>query len=257
MRTIVITGSASGIGKATAAKLTAQGDRVIGVDLRNADVNVDLTTDIGRAQMVAQVEKLSGGKIDAVIANAGLAEPIPATIAVNVFGAMATLEGLRPMLLASPAPRAVLTSSMATLTPYDDELVKYCLDGNEGAALERAAHLVEVGEEHTIYSSSKVAVTRWMRSVAATAEWAGAGIALNAIGPGIVETAMTADMIATPEARDGLLQQVPMPLNGVMPAEAPADLLVWLISVANTHLCGQLIFIDGGSDVVMRGPEAW
>ena len=41
MRTFVVTGSASGIGGATRARLVARGDRVIGVDIRDADVQVD------------------------------------------------------------------------------------------------------------------------------------------------------------------------------------------------------------------------
>ena len=110
MRTVVITGSASGIGLATAEILRDRGDRVIGVDLHDAEVTADLTTLQGRAAMVEEVSALSGGAVDAVIANAGLALPIPATVAVNYFGALATLEGLRPLLLGSDAPQAALTS---------------------------------------------------------------------------------------------------------------------------------------------------
>lgn len=57
--------------------------------------------------------------VDAVVANAGLAHAIPATVAVNSFGAVATLQGLRPLLAASPEPRASATCSMASLFPAD------------------------------------------------------------------------------------------------------------------------------------------
>jgi hypothetical protein len=50
---------------------------------------------------------------------------------------------------------------------------------------------------------------------------------------------------------------VPMPLNGFAEPIAPAHLLSWLVSEENTHLCGQVIFIDGGSDVVIRGDSTW
>lgn len=257
MRTVIVTGSASGIGQVTAEKLSALGDRVIGVDLHNADINVDLTTDIGRTNMVDQVRELTGGKIDAIIANAGLAAYIPATFSVNVFGAIATLEGLRPMLAGAKEPRAAITSSMASLQPADEQLVQLGLDGDEPGAMARAAELVKQDLGHLIYPSSKVAITRWMRRVASGPDWAGEGIPLNAIGPGVVETAMTADMIDTEEGRANILEIVPMPLNSVMGPQVPAHLLVQLIAEENTHMCGQVLFVDGGYDATVRGESAW
>jgi len=38
---------------------------------------------------------------------------------------------------------------------------------------------------------------------------------------------------------------------------APAYLLAWLTSEENAHLCGQVVYIDGGSDAVMRGDSTW
>jgi NAD(P)-dependent dehydrogenase (short-subunit alcohol dehydrogenase family) len=68
---------------------------------------------------------------------------------------------------------------------------------------------------------------------------------------------MTQDMIATEEARQGLLQMVPMPLNGIMKPEVIAHLLIWLTSEANTHVTGQTVYIDGGSDAALRGENVW
>lgn len=82
-RTYVVTGAASGIGKATKQLLQAQGDRVIAVDLADADISVDLSTVEGIATLVSETKQLSGGTIDGVLAIAGLAAPSPATIAVN------------------------------------------------------------------------------------------------------------------------------------------------------------------------------
>lgn len=257
MRNVVVTGSASGIGRATTKLLEARGDRVIGVDIHEADVVVDLTTVEGRTRLVEEVGRLSDGRVDAVVANAGLANSGAPDVAVNYFGAVATLEGLRPLLASAEYPRAVATASMASLLPNDAELVDLCLAGDEPAALARAATLVDTDQAGLIYASSKAALCRWLRRHAPAAEWAGAGIPLNAIGPGVVETPMVADMIATEEQRTGLLEMVPMPLNGLMTAEVPAHLLVWLVSGENSHLCGQVIFVDGGSDVVLRGDVTW
>jgi len=258
-RTAVITGSASGIGKATSELLTERGYRVIGVDIAGADVNVDLTTAAGRETLVKEVGERSGGVVDVVVANAGLSSPTVATAAVNYFGAVATLEGLRPLLAASASPRAVATASMASLFPPDEALLSAFLDGDEEGALARAAELAAgtPQEASLIYGTSKRALARWLRRQAATPEWAGAGIALNGVAPGIVATPMTSDLTATEEAKAALLTQVPMPLNGIFDAIDVAYLIAWLASEENAHLCGQMIFIDGGSDAVIRGDSTW
>jgi NAD(P)-dependent dehydrogenase (short-subunit alcohol dehydrogenase family) len=258
-RTYVITGAASGIGKATRELLESQSNRVIGADIAGSDVDADLGTREGRDTLVTEVERLSGGAIDAVLAVAGLASPTVATASVNYFGAVATLEGLRPLLARSEAPRAVAVTSMASLMPHDDALLTAFLDGNEAAALARAAEL-EAGppeQANLIYGSSKQALSRWVRRNAPTPEWAGAGIPLNAVAPGVVLTPMTASYTATEEARTQLAAQVPMPLNGFFGPESVAQLLAWLSGEENAHLCGQVIFIDGGSDAVIRGDSTW
>jgi NAD(P)-dependent dehydrogenase (short-subunit alcohol dehydrogenase family) len=257
-RTSVVTGAASGIGKATKELLESRGERVIGVDLHDADVTVDLTTTEGRAGLVSGVSELTD-IVDAVFAVAGLAHPIPATVAVNFFGMVATLEGLRPMLASSPAPRAVGVASMASLMPVDDELVAAMAAGDEPAALARAEVLAREPETTggLIYGSTKKAFAQWIRRTAGTDAWAGASIPLNAVAPGIIATPMTAAMIATPEGREQLLQAVPMPLNGIAEPIVVARLLAWLGGEENSHLCGQVVFVDGGSDVAIRGDSTW
>jgi NAD(P)-dependent dehydrogenase (short-subunit alcohol dehydrogenase family) len=258
-RTYVVTGAASGIGKATRELLLERGETVIGVDIRDADVTVDLSTPEGRAELVERVSELSGGTIDAVLAIAGLATPSAKTAAVNFFGTVATLDGLRPLLVGSSAPRAVAVSSMASLFPPDDELLAALLAGNESDAIARATVLENGGPEQgsLIYGTTKRAIALWIRRNAATPDWAGASIPLNGVAPGVVDTPMTAEMIATPQQREQLTAMVPMPLNGIFEPRSVAYLLAWLTSEENAHLCGQIVFIDGGSDVVIRGESTW
>ncbi len=56
----VVTGSASGIGAAVRARLEKNGDRVIGIDLRNAEIEVDLSTPEGRKRSIAQALEACG-----------------------------------------------------------------------------------------------------------------------------------------------------------------------------------------------------
>lgn len=258
-RTYVVTGSASGIGRATAELLTERGGRVIGVDVHDADVTVDLATDGGRAGLVDEVTELSSGRIDAIIANAGLASQTATTVAVDYFGTVATLEGLRPLLARSAAPRAVATVSFASVLAPDDVLLTALIDNDEGAATARASELENSSSEvaSAIYGTTKRGLARWIRRNAPMPAWAGAGIPLNGVAPGVVLTPMTAPMVETEKGRESLLGQVPMPLEGPFEPRSVAYLFAWLASEENAHICGQVVFIDGGADVVTRGDSTW
>lgn len=118
-RTYLVTGAASGIGKATVAHLREHGHNVIGADLKDTDISADLATPDGCNQLVDRAHELTDGRLDAVIACAGLAHFVPRTVQVNYFGVVATLEGLRPLLAAGTDPRAVLLSSVASIHPAD------------------------------------------------------------------------------------------------------------------------------------------
>jgi NAD(P)-dependent dehydrogenase (short-subunit alcohol dehydrogenase family) len=253
-RTYVVTGSASGIGKATTRLLEQQGARVVGVDQRDADVVVDLSTQAGRDAMVGEVQAAVGAGLDGVIACAGIGgtfgEPV-SIVRVNYFGAVATLAGLRPLLANGDRPRAAtIASAAAVMQPHDSTLVEACLAGDEEAAVACAGT-----EGPVAYASAKRALARWVRRQALTPEWAGARIPLNAVGPGVIETPMTERLIGTPERRKAFLEQLPHPLGGVGAPEHVASLLVWLTSPENGFVTAQLIFVDGGLEASLRGDE--
>lgn len=252
MRTYAVTGAASGIGKATKDMLEEQGHRVIGIDLRETEVIADLSTREGLAEMVTQVADISGGRLDGVLAIAGLSSNTVATAKINYFGMVGTLEGLRPLLEGSPAPRAVAVASMALMFEYDAELARDFESGDEAASIARAEQLTGQDSE-IIYSTTKRTVARWVRRQAPSAQWAGKGIALNAIAPGLMATPMMARTILTEERRKEVESMVPMPLNGIGEAEDVARALIWLTDEHTARVCGQVIFVDGGSDAVIRG----
>lgn len=62
MGTYAVTGSTSGMGRETAERLRADGHRVIGVDVKEADVVADLSTPDGRARAVIQVVSAASGR---------------------------------------------------------------------------------------------------------------------------------------------------------------------------------------------------
>jgi NAD(P)-dependent dehydrogenase (short-subunit alcohol dehydrogenase family) len=253
-RSAVVTGSASGIGKATAALLAHNDVRVIGVDLRDAEVIADLATSEGRRQMVEGVRALAGDRIDAVFACAGVALPGAITLAVNYFGAVATLEGLRPLLARGNQPRAVATSSIAAISPLVDQaLVEVCLRGDEEAALA----LAEGNKSEVTYHAGKAALIRWVRRMAIRPQWAGAGILLNVIAPGLIDTPMSRPLIESPAAMADLQETFPMQVGRYAQPEEVGQVLRFLGSPENSFMVGQVIFIDGGGEASYRGDQMW
>lgn len=253
MRTYVVTGSASGIGAAFRERVERAGARVIGVDLHDADVLADLSTAAGRGEMVERVERAADGRVDALVACAGVGggeHPPDAVIPVNYFGAVATLEGLRPLLAGSKAPRAAVVSSIDLLSGPDDGVTTLCLEGDEDGAV-----LAAGGSGPLAYAGSKRAIARWLRHAAVSPEWAGAGIPLNAVAPGVIETPMTTYLVGTAAVRANTLKRVPQPLGGIGRPEQVAALLDWLTGEENEIVTGQVVFIDGGHEALMRPGE--
>ncbi|MYT75269.1 MULTISPECIES: SDR family oxidoreductase [unclassified Streptomyces] len=265
MGTYVITGSASGMGAAAAARLRSAGHRVIGVDLRDADVVADLGGAEGRAHAVREILALSGGTLDGVAAVAGVGPSVRSAavvVSINYFGPVALLDALRPALERSGAGRAVVISSnsASTVPVIDDELVELLLAGDEEAARKRAAAAqnalpaatLESAPSIVAYATSKLALARWVRRTAVTPQWARRGILLNAIAPGAVLTPLMTGSTGVSEAPDADDFPTPMPL-GVF-GEA-ADIAFWIEQFLRPEArftTGSILYVDGGTDAAMR-----
>lgn len=247
MATICISGSASGIGAATKARLEDKGHRVIGVDLHKADVCADLSNEAGRAEAVAGVLEQCGGVLDGLLPGAGLADPHPSEriAAVNYFGAVALTEGLRPALAKGTDPAVVMISSNSTtLMPVSNlAVIDLFLAGNEVEAC------AQVGAE--AYWNSKLAIAWWMRSAAITPDWIGAGIRLNAIAPGVTETNMTRPLMEIEGLKDAMAA-LPIPIGRWGQPPEIAAVIDFLLSPDASYIVGQTLFVDGGTDAFVQ-----
>lgn len=254
MRTVAMTGSASGIGAATRARLERDGVRVIGCDLRGADVIADLSTRHGRAQATAGLREAARGRLDGVVLCAGLGPqaPVASIAAVNYFGAVEVLAGLRETLAGGSEPAAVVISSnSATISRgLDAALVDAFLGGDEAAAVARAASF----EGAAVYAASKLALARHIRREAVSAAWAGSGIRLNAVAPGAVQTPLLQGGLD--DAKLGsAIRMLPIPLGGFGKPENIAAAVAFLLGPDAAFCCGTILFADGGSDALIR-PDA-
>ncbi|MFF2327113.1 MULTISPECIES: SDR family oxidoreductase [unclassified Streptomyces] len=265
MGTYAVTGSASGMGAASSARLRAAGHRVIGVDLRDADVVADLGTAEGRTHAVREIIRLADGRLDGVAAVAGVGPQVrdaAAVASINYFGPVALLSGLRPALEAAGAGRAVVISSNSSTTVpmIDDRLVDLMLSGDEEAARAHAgtaqtalpAELAANSPSISTYATSKFALSRWVRATAVTPEWARRGITLNAIAPGAVITPLMTGSTMKAEDLDADAFPTPMPL-GVF--GHPEDIAFWVEQFLRPEArftTGSLLTVDGGTDAAMR-----
>lgn len=201
---------------------------------------------------------MAGGVVDAVIACAGLSLPKAITANVNYFGMTEFIDAMQPALAKSEAPRVALISSLSSIQSLSPDLVAAMLSGDEAKADAIATELEQDPAKGVlIYPSSKRAISQWIRRESITPKWAGTGIPMNAVAPGIVVTPMTKDLLASPEGKALADASVPMPLNYHQRPESIANLLIWLTSEEITHCCGQTIYADGGADAVFRGDDIW
>ncbi len=219
----------------------------------------DLGTPTGRSLAVAEVAEQSGGALAAVVTCAGLAgSPSRAgslLTSVNYFGTVDMLNGLRPLMAPGGAAVAISSNSTTVQPGIPAGIVAACLDHDE----EASARLADAHSSMVAYPASKLAVAHWVRREATGPDWAGSGLRLNAIAPGMIDTPMIAAMRADAETGP-LLDMLPIPVGRPGRPEEIAALVEYLLGPDAAFFCGSVVFCDGGSDALLRTrdwPAAW
>ncbi len=239
-RTVLITGSTSGIGAATARALSGQGWRVVvtGRDqARGAAVVDDISRGGAWATFVASdltappedlrafahaASEAAGGRIDAVVHNAALCPPVD-TVSLSDHDLEATLAvNIR-------APH-VLTAALAPAM----------VERGDGAIVVIGSWMAHVGLAFVgLYSATKAAEIQLARSWAA--EFGPAGVRVNTISPGATRTPINdsdGDVIAQ--------MTVGIPAGRPGTPEEIAAAVAWLLSDQANYLHGAEIPVDGG-----------
>lgn len=257
-KTIVITGSQSGMGLSTRLLLEEHGVRVIGVaNTAGAEVFADLSTSEGIDHAVKEIIRLSDGHIDGVFANAGVdSENAELVFGLNYFGVIHMLSSLQPYLKKSLNGRVLINASNSVVvTPG---LPSDVVDALLRLEKENALALIKKSPQLT-YQLSKVAITKWVRQNAAKQEWAGSNISMNIIAPGVVLTSLIAHDMEDPRKAAGI-NMLPKPIGEFPKPENIAPLVKFLLIDDSRFIIGQYIVIDGGTEVALRGndaPQTW
>ncbi len=229
---------------------------MIGVDLPGvgAEVDADLEAAAGRAHAIETVIARCGGTLDALVCAAGLggtARPPGRVLAVNFFAARALLDGLRPALQRGRDPAAVVVASVsATAGPWRGHPIEAaCLAGDEALARRLAD---EDCVPYAAYGCSKRALVVQVRR--RTVDWGQAGVRLNAIAPGPVDTPLHQAALDDPQLGPRARAFLP-PMGRIARPGEIADVVAFLLSPAAGFVHGAVLFADGGVDAALRPEE--
>ena len=225
----IVTGAASGIGKATVELFRSEGATVVGADVsEGADTNADAGSEADVKRLVDNTVA-KHGRLDIFFANAGIsggwatirdqtAADWAEILRINLIGPFLAIKYAGPVIAKGGGGSIICTASVAGLR-----------SGAGGAA----------------YSASKAGVINLVQTSAQ--QLYGSGVRVNAICPGLIETGMTKgiyDMAkaAGQEQRIGELN----PLNrGGEPTEI-ANAALFLASDESSYVNGAALVVDGG-----------
>jgi NAD(P)-dependent dehydrogenase (short-subunit alcohol dehydrogenase family) len=239
-RSVVITGAASGMGRAAAERLARGGWQVLAVDY-NADnlgwtvgvenvssLVADVSSEEDNARIAAEADRLFSG-LNAAIFNAGIVgggaidemttEAMRRVFDINLIGPILGIRACLPLLRRRENPAIVVTASTMGL-------------GGDS--------------ENWAYGAAKHGLVGLVKSLSRELGWE--GIRINAICPGLTETGMTNMMKEhAPEAHQAVAAGVPLQ-RWAQPDEQAA-VMEFLISPAASYVNGHALAVDGGAIV--------
>ncbi|MAV76578.1 MAG: hypothetical protein CBD32_06585 [Actinobacteria bacterium TMED172] len=245
-----ITGGASGIGAGIVDWLQQDGHRIIVVDLHNADIEADLSSDQGRQQAIAGIKALAPDGLDGFIPCAGVGvniKPVSLISRINYFGALTTIEGLKGHVAKRHGAMVLISSISATMS-QSGAYVEALLAGDEEQAV---ALIDELADGNEAYAGGKRALTCWMRQH--SGDYLAAGVRLNAIAPGYISTPLNEKIEADPTLRkvnQAFAASVPVGRSGR--PEDIAHAAAFLLDSNSSFIAGTVLFLDGGHDALLR-----
>lgn len=253
MAVIAVTGSASGIGAATCAALRESGHEIVGVDLHRADIVADLGSADGRRAAVDGILGRCSGTLDGLVACAGLGphtDDPSRIISVNYFGTVAVIDGLFPALREGSNPAAAIVSSVASAhLTWRDNPIAAAADSNDEPGAAAAVESAGDYRGQLAYAASKNALTVAVRR--RVAQWGAAGVRINTVAPGAVDTPLLLAGAADPRYAQAI-RDFTAPIPRRAKPEEIATLISFLISPQASFVHGAQFVIDGGIDAVLR-----
>ena len=230
-KTAIVTGGSNGIGAAIVARLAGEGAKVLIADISPpavvSDSVVFLHTDVGNraeveAAVAAALEKW--GRLDVLVNNAGI-------------GALAETPDMEEDVWDK-----VFAVNIRAIYLFCRAAIPSMREG--GGAIVNVASISGLAGDYGMgaYNASKGAVINYTRSLAL--DCARDGIRVNALCPGLIETAISAATLARPDDREAWLAPIPLGRTGT--PEEMANVVAFLASGEASYITGSIITADGG-----------
>ncbi len=264
MGVYVVTGGTRGIGASAADILEQKGHTVVRSASKKSDLDADLGTKEGRAQLIDGVHRLFPEGIDGLISNAGIAStrPISRVISVNYFGAVAVMQGLFDLLQKKNGRVCCVTSASLAYDMRDGDKSKFYVDNLlvNCEDEERIGKLVDtfdpVEVDNAIYGSTKIALARWIKRTAPG--WAVKGVRLNGLAPGATATSIMDGVEDMGEDLD-VIFAFPIPMyygrkHFLVPEEV-GKAVAYMVSEDIGGICGETLYCDGGCAAVLHADK--
>ena len=236
---VVVTGGTSGIGHAIASAFHSAGATVLVTGTRDSadGYDLDLAGFSFHQLLLDDPDSIDGflaslgdqgAGLDVLVNNAGANLPggrdewspegFADSVAINLTGPMRLTVGCERLLAASGMDGGASVVNLASMASYRSQAF---VPG---------------------YGAAKAAVVNLTANLAQ--RWAGAGVRVNAIAPGLIDTPMTAPMATIPEVLEAELARIPMGRSGT--PEELTGAVMFLCSSAARYVTGHTVAVDGG-----------